>query len=356
MNRAICIVLAAVLAASFQAQGVINISPSKDNTLFQSTSGNLSEGAGVAFFCGLTNMSKKRRALVAFDVAASVPAGATILGATLSLEMNQTAGGPLNIELRQLTADWGEGTSAPATGNGGSGSPATAGSATWLHRYYPSTTWATAGGDYSAVVSATTSVWQFAVYTWSSPQMVADVQGWLDYPATNFGWMLKSPEVIVGDSKRFSSREEPNPPSRPRLTVTYSAPPAASVADLGFGCNGIHLAAVGVPSVGNSAFALDLTGGAPGAAAFVLVSYALAPSPLALGGVCFFDLETGTAIANFNAGVYLGPASLDNFGHVALPAPIPPLGFLHGGVVDLQSVIFGPTITSSNVLALSLGS
>ena len=31
-------------------------------------------------------------------------------------------------------------------------------------------------------------------YTWSSAQMVADVQGWLDNPASNFGWLMLGDE------------------------------------------------------------------------------------------------------------------------------------------------------------------
>jgi hypothetical protein len=356
MKRITCLALAAFFAAALPAQAVAELLPTKDNTLFESSSGSLSEGAGTGIFCGVTNMNKKRRALVRFGVASQIPAGATILSAALTLEMNQTANGPLNIDLRRVLADWGEGTSAPATGNGGSGSPATPGDATWQHRFYPSTFWATPGGDFSATASATLSVWQYGQYTWSSPQLLADVQNWLSNPSTDFGWLLKCPETTIGNAKRFASKEEPWPAARPKLTITYTAPPAASVTNLGYGCNSNLLTAVGQPVIGNAGFTLVMAGGSPGDGAYVLVGSGPVPYAIALGGGCFFDVEPVSAITNFNNGVYLGPVTIDLTGHATFSCPIPGNGALHGLGVAIQCVAVGPAITSSNVLGLLLGS
>jgi len=73
--------------------------------------------------------------------------------------------------------------------------------------------------------------------TWSSPQMVADVQGWADDPSTNFGWMIVGEEWIEPypenpdpSSKRdFASRADSRiiegKPAYPRLTVAYTVVP-----------------------------------------------------------------------------------------------------------------------------------
>jgi hypothetical protein len=52
--------------------------------------------------------------------------------------------------------------------------------------------------------------------------MVEDVQGWLDTPSSNFGWILIGPEDSQS-AKRFDSRENANMQSRPMLTVQYTA-------------------------------------------------------------------------------------------------------------------------------------
>ena len=73
-----------------------------------------------------------------------------------------------------------------------------------------------------------------SVVTWgSTAQMVADVQSWLDTPATNFGWMLRGPESGSSSVKKFGSRENMFFP--PNLVIDYTAPPVG--ATLGIGAN-----------------------------------------------------------------------------------------------------------------------
>ena len=56
--------------------------------------------------------------------------------------------------------------------------------------------------------------------------MTADVQSWLDTPASNFGWIVVGVEGTAGTAKRFDTRESTTPPV---LTIDYTAPapPAA---------------------------------------------------------------------------------------------------------------------------------
>ena len=116
-----------------------------------------------------------------------------------------------------MLADWGEGTSV-APGEEGDGAPATTNDATWRHRFFDTIFWTTEGGDFSGTVSATQSVGPVGVYTWSSSQMRADVQSWLDDPASNFGWLVLGDESEISTAKRFDTRESASPPV---LTIIY---------------------------------------------------------------------------------------------------------------------------------------
>jgi hypothetical protein len=195
--------------------------PSKDNTLYQyfPAEGDLSNGAGFHFFAGENGMGELRRGVLAFDIAGSIPPGSTITGVSLSLNMSMTSSDtPRTVELHKLLADWGEGTSHAGGGEGG-GAPATPGDATWRHRFYDMIFWTMQGGDFSATVSASQSVGPIGQYTWSSAQMVADVQSWLDNPATNFGWLVLGDESAGATAKRFDTRESASPPV---LTIEYT--------------------------------------------------------------------------------------------------------------------------------------
>lgn len=221
-----------VALSSAGAQTQVALQPIKDNTLYESAAGELSNGAGQHFFAGRTNQPSNsiRRALIAFDIAGNIPPNASILSVLLTLNMSQTTSTSHTVSLHRVNADWGEGTSV-ASGNEGGGAPATTGDATWLHRFFNSTQWSTAGGDFVASPSAEISVGTTGTYTWGSTQeMVNDVQQWLNSPSTNFGWLLKGNEASQPTSKRFDSRENANPALRPQLTVTYQ--PTLDIAEL----------------------------------------------------------------------------------------------------------------------------
>jgi hypothetical protein len=209
------------VGTNLASAGSISINPSKDNTLYEyvPADGDRSNGVGIHFFTGETAMGFLRRGVVAFDIAGSIPAGSTIIGVSLSMNMSRT---PLDtartVELHKLLGDWGEGTS-NADNEEGQGAPATTNDATWRHRFYDTIFWTTQGGDFSATVSATQSVGSIGQYTWSSAQMVADVQSWLDNPASNFGWLLLGDESAAATAKRFDTRESASPPV---LTIEYT--------------------------------------------------------------------------------------------------------------------------------------
>jgi hypothetical protein len=223
---AISFLIAVVFAGTASVGGaIVSITPSKDNTLYQydPVDGDTSNALGLHFFAGENAMGELRRGVLAFDIAGHIPAGSTILSVTLSMNMSRTAlDTARTVELHKLLADWGEGTSI-APGEEGDGAPATPGDATWRHRFFDTIFWTNEGGDFSATVSASQSVGPLGQYTWSSAQMVADVQSWLDNPSSDFGWLVSGDESTSITSKRFDTRESASPPV---LTIQYRTVPA----------------------------------------------------------------------------------------------------------------------------------
>jgi hypothetical protein len=228
--------LVGLLALSSGLDGVAHadqvvLVPVADNTLIEDPNGAFSAGRASYFFAGRVGNNggtTKRRGAIRFDLS-SIPAGSTVTSVTLRLVCS-AAGSTTSqtISLRRMNASWGEGASLAF---GGGGAPSEPGDATWVHRFYPSTTWATAGGQFNATASASRAVAGTGTYTWSSTtQLVADVQGWVNNPATNFGWLVQGNETTLQSVKRFDSREA-GAMMRPQLTVVYT-PPVSNPADL----------------------------------------------------------------------------------------------------------------------------
>lgn len=227
------------LCVGVAAGDTVTIGAIKDNTLYQDAAGALSNGVGAALFAGQSGQGLTRRGLLAFDIAGSVPAGSTITGVTLRLNLSQSNAGTADVGLHRVLANWGEGTSSAGSGGGGSGAAATVGDATWLHTFFNTSFWANAGGDFSPGASAVTTVGATGSYLWSSPGMIADVQSWLDSPAASFGWLLKGNEVGSGTARRFDSREAALI-NRPSLLIEYTVPAPSGVA---LGAGAVVLAA-----------------------------------------------------------------------------------------------------------------
>ena len=255
-SLAILLVLSARPAWGLQ----ITLNPDKDNTLIQRTDPNAqySNGAGD-IFSGRTNQDGQapavisiRRGLIHFDIATSgIPSGATITDVTLTLRDVMGNNGNQATRLQRVLADWGEGTSFQP---GGQGAPATQDDATWLYRFYnaaspsSSPTWTTPGGDFSPTVSATTVVNQNPGvqqnYSWNDPQMILDVQDWLDNPVANFGWIVLGNETMGQTAKRFRGSETIDAPiTPPALLITYELAAVPEPATL-------VLAVVGLAMVG----------------------------------------------------------------------------------------------------------
>ncbi|MCP3979767.1 MAG: DNRLRE domain-containing protein [bacterium] len=187
------------------------LSPSKDNTIFEEHQ-DYSNGSGGAIFSGRSGNNHNyslRRALIAFDVAGGLPDGFTASHVVLSLAVNnlpQQNPVPQEFSLHRVTEDWGEGPSATWAGVG---VPAVAPDATWSHRFWDDSLWSSLGGAFDPLATATQQVpGQYGTFSWTSQQMVEDVQSWLETPSSNFGWILVGDEGGTPRTFRgFASRE-----------------------------------------------------------------------------------------------------------------------------------------------------
>lgn len=208
-------------AATAASVEVVSI---RDNTLFEDAGGATSDGSGPTMFSGRILQGLLRRALVAFDLTSVLPAQAVLDSAALSLHLSKTNDlTPRLIRVHRVLADWGEGVS---ISTGGSGAPAEAGDATWLHTFYPNSFWSAPGGDFAAAASESTVVNEVGTYTWRGAGLTADVAAWIQQPSTNHGWILIGEEVVAGTARSFDTRESTTAAFRPRLVLYYSIPTA----------------------------------------------------------------------------------------------------------------------------------
>jgi len=247
-------IVLAVSSGAPRAQSFAYVdSPSRDNSMWEE-SGSLSNGSGTHLFAGRTSFGTARRALVHFDVSA-VPNGATV--SVPLLELTCTLSPPLPapqvFTLHRLTADWGEAGS-DAGEPGGTGAAAAAGDVTWTDRFFlQGAPWGSPGGDFvaaasstSAAVAACNPASPVTVAFPATPQLTADIQGWVDDPSTNFGWIVVGNETEFTTARRFESREAAT--GQPQLSFKYSEPPTNTPATSGWGLLALTIGLLGIAS------------------------------------------------------------------------------------------------------------
>ncbi|MBI4622734.1 MAG: immunoglobulin domain-containing protein [Verrucomicrobia bacterium] len=205
--------LAGLLLPGRAAAASAALRPGKDTTIYGDGSANLSNGAGAFLFAGSSGEKRVLRSLLAFDLVGQIPAGATVNSVSLTFTINTPLAKNANVVgLHRVLADWGEGSSLAPMGGGG-GALATNGGATWNARFFNTATWTTPGGDFAGAASASQPVsGGSGTVTFSSAGLVADVQAWVNNPATNFGWIMVAQDE-TGPAVRFASREGSPAPS-----------------------------------------------------------------------------------------------------------------------------------------------
>jgi hypothetical protein len=218
------LLLAGPASAGPAAVRTVTVEADRDATLIEDPAGALANGSGEGLFVGATNQTQnnRRRALLHFDIDAALPEGAVLESATLFLTMNPSNETARTLRLHRVLADWGEGASASS---GGSGAPAEEGDATWKFAFYPDQRWPRPGGSFVGRASATLPVSVPGLYQFpASRRLLRDVERWRKNPSRNFGWILIGEEEVRQSSKNFASREDPDPPDRPALLLTYRLP------------------------------------------------------------------------------------------------------------------------------------
>jgi hypothetical protein len=216
----------------------------------------------------------------------------------------------------RVLASWGEGASVAVGGGGGGGAPAATNDATWLHTYFSSATWTTVGGDFAAAPSFTIFLPNAGPCT-SVPAIAAvvDVQSWLDNPAQNYGWLLKTDELLASTAHRVDSRESTGP--KPTLLVTYMLP--GQNGSFGTGCTigaGTFTNAwVGAP-IGGSTVAIAKNNAPASSVGADFFALTLDPLGVSLGGTCAVYLPLAEVIPG---SVFL----TDTFGSGATTFTIP---------------------------------
>lgn len=244
-TRARCTIAGACLAfaasSALAAPIMLQFAAARDTTLFDEDV-DASNGAGRHLNAGHVARGFERRALLAFDLGAAIPHGATLVAASLRLHVDLVgSAGDVSFSLHRMTSAWGEGTS--DNGGLGQGAAATRGDATWRTAFAgtPGAEWRTPGGDFITDASASAIVADVGYATWRSAAgptegMLADIAAWRAAPDQNHGWLLKEDTDLRRSVRRFASRSSDNAGHAPLLTVTYEpvqidvpSPPAGAL-------------------------------------------------------------------------------------------------------------------------------
>lgn len=205
----------------------LTLTSSADSSLFEvSPTNNL--GAQPWVHSGTTQNGPRTRALIKFDLTV-LPTNTRVRSASVFLTVTKDSDEPApnaSYGLHRVFRPWGEGdnlaTSKPGFGHG---LPADPGEVTWQYCFYPTNAWTAPGGaegpDYSSVESSFCEITGLDTYEFPfSPELLADVQDWVDHPEVNFGWLLLcNTEDVRFTARRFASREDPNEPPILELDV-----------------------------------------------------------------------------------------------------------------------------------------
>ncbi len=199
----------------------VTIRASKDTTLYESDTGDISNGVGDHMFVGKSEFKLNRRSVIYFDIADSIPAGASINSATLTLRMSDTDSGPQPQSVHRLLTNWSEGESHAARDES-AGALAAPTDATWVYSVFSNKLWDNEGGDFVETESAAQSIDGVGFYSWFGVTLTSDVQVMLDDPSENFGWILIGEERGPDMVKRFDTKDNSVAHNRPALIVDFT--------------------------------------------------------------------------------------------------------------------------------------
>ena len=158
--------------------------------------------------------NRKMNSAIKFSLT-DVPAGSTIVSATLNLNLFRSVGSQTDVvEAHRITRDWTEGAGAANSG------------ATW-NRYDGLNNWTTPGGDYDPAVAGS---FVASSIEWKTMTVTNLVQSWVSGAVPNYGMLLLSPPAPGNNEKRFYTSDDNRIQMRPYLSICYldGAAPVAS--------------------------------------------------------------------------------------------------------------------------------
>ena len=219
----------AVFAANQSDAQQVQVDTTRDSAFFDLAPNN-NFGNHTHVPVGTANNFSVRRSVFFFDVAAAIPAGATITNATFEFDVTQQGGSQgqvgADFVLHRLTSDWDEGTGETNLGQ------KTFDGCSWVDSL-AGVPWNTPGGDFDATLLGSVFVnnpsGDLATFELGdgNADMVAAVQGMLDSPTTNYGFLMKiDDESLLGSAARVTSREDDDPTFNgfaARLIIDFSA-------------------------------------------------------------------------------------------------------------------------------------
>lgn len=206
----------AALATTFNAEAT------HDCMIFATSGGSdtgNASGKGPGMFAGADGNGDIKRGLVEFDLS-SIPSTSTLTEVDLNLTLGMVAGTghgtgfpyTPTISLFTVTTSWNEGntgatacggglcSSMSGTGQGWSYSTCNCNDTSWNYTDYNTTSWTSAGGDYTATADAALTISTFTIgetNTWTgtsmtNSNMLTAVQHWVSGTSANYGFEIKS--------------------------------------------------------------------------------------------------------------------------------------------------------------------
>lgn len=181
------------------------------DTYLNGSLANSNFGTEVGVKIGTSGSGATQRGLLMFNPAAAMPTGSVIRSVQLQVTVTSSANSTAvpNFGLYRVLAGWAEN------------------EATWTNRLQ-SQSWASPGGaagtDYLSTASASIALPGLGNYAYNSTAvLVSDVQGWLDDPSSNHGWMIISDQEGTDfTARKIDSHEGTSPPT---LQIDFLPPP-----------------------------------------------------------------------------------------------------------------------------------
>lgn len=219
MKKTILIFLSAISFTSI-AQ-TVTLNPVQSAVIYEPKPDH-TKGDPTFFPIGKSNMGTVKRALMKFDIAGNVPAGATIDSVKLSFTYKKgslpNVDPTINLHPMLSNFNW-------IAGLGGApqvGIAANPGEVTWNSAAHGNIAWSSPGGgagvDFTTFPTASTVISGYGNYAWTG--MKTEVQTWLDNPTMNGGWMIKSDEITSGTAFRLDNVDTDST-SVPKLLIYY---------------------------------------------------------------------------------------------------------------------------------------